>query len=196
MKKLMMLAACMAVAAGCQTRVTATKFPETAHPLCTVVQIDGKGQVITNGYLITSGGWEATARSPLYADEVLKGLDLGVMTNGTVYFRLDTYHRDLSTNAVVMVKTIFDGSVNLVNAAAKAYAMIQTAGGTTAAEIVGKKIADYFKSKGGKEASSTVTVDDETKTLTVTDGNVCISCDASGNCTDCTDCVGGVCTDK
>lgn len=194
MKKLMMNVMLVALATGCQTALKAKKMPEVAHPIQAVVQIDGKSRVITTGYMVTSGGWEGSARSPLFAKESLKGWQIGVATNGFVSMSLGEYKRDLSTNAVVMVKTIFDGSVNLVNAAAKAYAMIQTAGGATAAEIVGKKIADYFKSKGGKEASSTVTVDDDTKTLTVTDGNVCISCDASGNCTDCTDCVGSSCT--
>lgn len=186
MKKLMILAALAAIAAGCQTRITAEKNPEVAHPIQAKVTVNGEDQIITTGYMVTSGGWYATARSPLYAKEELKGLRIGVATNGTVTLALAEYDRDLSTNAIVMVKTIFDGSVNLVNAAAKAYATVQSAGAATAAEAVGRKIAEYFKSKGGDPAKSTVIADETAKTVTVTDGSTCISCDAAGNCTDCT----------
>lgn len=191
MKKLMIIAAfaaAMTATTGCQTVVKAEKNPEVAHPIQAVVQVDGKSQIITTGYMVTSGGWSAKARSPLYAKESLKGLQIGVSTNGFVSLSLGEYDRDLSTNAIVMVKTIFDGSVNLVNAAAKAYATIQSAGGTVAAESVGKKIADYFAKRGGVAAKSTVTADKAKGTVTVTDGTTCIVCDKDGNCTDsCTD---------
>ena len=188
MKKMILIAAMAAIATGCQTRITAEKYAEVAHPIQAKVTVNGEDQVINVGYMVTSGGWYATARSPLYAQEELKGLQIGVGTNGFVSLALGEYQRDLSTNAIVMVKTIFDGSVNLVNAAAKAYATIQSAGGTVAAESVGKKIADYFKSKGGDAAKSTVTANSANKTVTVTDGTTCITCDELGNCTDaCTD---------
>ena len=180
-----LLGGCLLVIAGCQTRITAEKFPEVAHPIQSVVTTNGVDAVITVGYMVTSGGWYATARSPLYAKEELRGLNIGVSTNGMVTLGLDSYDRDLSTNAIVMVKTIFDGSANLVDAAAKAYATIQTAGGTTAAGVVGKKIADYFISKGGNVSKSTVTADQSTGTVTVTDGTTCISCDTDGNCSNC-----------
>lgn len=171
------------VFAGCQTRITAEKFPEAAHPIQAKITTNGVDAVITTGYMVTSGGWYATARSPLWADEVMKGLDLGVMTNGTVYLRLDDYHRDLSTNAVVMTKTIFDGASNLAAAVAKAYATIQTAGGSEVASSVASKVVSYFKSKGGDPSKSTVTSDGTT--IKVTDGTTCISCDAAGNCAEC-----------
>ena len=170
---------------GCQTRITAEKFPEIAHPIQEKITTNGVEAVITTGYMVTSGGWYATARSPLWADEVMKGLDLGVMTNGTVYLRLDDYHRDLSTNAVVMTKTIFDGSANLAAAVAKAYATIQTAGGSEVASSVVSKVVSYFKSKGGDASKSTVTSDGNT--IKVTDGTTCIQCDAAGNCSTCSE---------
>lgn len=182
---LAVIGGCVFVLAGCQTCITAEKFPEVAHPIQQVVSTNGVETIITVGYMVTSGGWYATARSPLYADEIMKGLDLGVMTNGTVYLRLDSYHRDLSTNSVVMVKTIFDGSANLALAVAKAYAALQTGGGSEAASSIASKVVKYFKSKGGDESKSTVTADSSTGTLTVTDGTTCISCDTSGNCSDC-----------
>ena len=193
MKKLIMLAAVAAIAAGCQTRITAEKNPEVAHPIQAKVTVNGDDRIINTGYMVTSGGWYATARSPLYAKESLQGLTIGVSTNGTVHLGLDAYDRDLSTNAIMMVKTIFDGSVNLVNACAKAYATIQTAGATTAAGAVAEKIAAYFKSKGGDPAKSTVIADETAKTVTVTDGSTAIQCDALGNCSDC---VAGACTDR
>lgn len=170
--------------AGCQTRITAEKFAEVAHPIQAVVQTNGVDVVITTGYMVTSGGWYATARSPLYAKEELRGLNIGVSTNGTVSLALDSYERDLSTNAVVMVKTIFDGSANLALAVAKAYAAIQTAGATEASSALVTKVVNYFKSKGGDASKSTVTAEGDK--ITVTDGSTCIQCDAQGNCADCT----------
>ena len=178
-----LLGVSVVMCAGCQTRITAEKFAEVAHPIQAVVQTNGVDVVITTGYMITSGGWYATARSPLYADEVMKGLDLGVMTNGTVYLRLDSYHRDLSTNAVVMTKTIFDGSANLALAVAKAYATISTGGATDASSALVSKVVSYFKSKGGDASKSTVTAEGDK--ITVTDGTTCVQCDAAGNCSEC-----------
>lgn len=195
MKKIMIIAAIAATFAGCQTRITAEKNPEVAHPIQEKITINGEDKIINTGYMVTSGGWYATARSPLFAKEELRGLDIGVSTNGTVHLSLDSYDRDLSTNAIVMVKTIFDGSVDLVNACAKAYATIQTAGASEAAGSVAEKIVKYFKSKGGNPAKSTVTADSVAKTVTVTDGATSICCDAAGNCSDCVDsaCSTGLC---
>ena len=175
---------CVFALAGCQTRITAEKYAEVAHPIYATVTTNGVDAVIPIGYMVTSGGWYATARSPLYAREELRGLNIGVSTNGMVTLALDSYDRDLSTNAVVMVKKIFDGSANLALAVAKAYATIASGGSSEAASSVASKVVSYFKSKGGDESKSTVTA--EGGTLTVTDGTTCISCDADGNCTDCT----------
>lgn len=186
-KRLIKLAALAGVAvsmcAGCQTRITAEKFAENAHPIQAVVTTNGVDVVITTGYMVTSGGWYATARSPLYAKEELRGLNIGVSTNGMVTLALDSYDRDLSTNAVVMVKTIFDGSANLALAVAKAYATISTGGTSEAASSIASKVANYFKSKGGDERKSTVTAEGDK--LTVTDGTTCVQCDAAGNCSEC-----------
>lgn len=178
-----LLGGCLLVIAGCQTRITAEKFPEVAHPIQSVVTTNGVDAVITVGYMVTSGGWYATARSPLYAKEELRGLNIGVSTNGMVTLGLDSYDRDLSTNAVVMVKTIFDGSANLALAVAKAYATIQTAGASDASGAIVSKVVSFFKSKGGDASKSTVTSDGTT--IKVTDGSTCISCDAEGNCSPC-----------
>jgi len=186
-KRLIKLAALAGVAvsmcAGCQTRITAEKFAENAHPIQAVVTTNGVDVVITTGYMVTSGGWYATARSPLYAKEELRGLNIGVSTNGMVTLALDSYDRDLSTNAVVMVKTIFDGSSNLALAVAKAYATIQGGAAADAASGLVSKAVAYFKGKGGDESKSTVTAEGDK--ITISDGTTCVQCDAAGNCTDC-----------
>lgn len=179
------LSGCIAIVSGCQTRVTCERYPDIYLPIEGVVEVNGVQRVMTIGWQIACGGWCATARSPLYAKEQFKDFGASVASNGVFSVSMGMYERDLSTNAIVMVKTIFDGSANLVDAAAKAYATIQTAGGTTAAGAVGKKIADYFISKGGNVSKSTVTADQSTGTVTVTDGTTCISCDTEGNCSNC-----------
>ena len=169
--------------AGCQTRFTAEKYAEQVVPLQEVVTVNGVDQVITKSCITASGGWCWTARSPLWATEAVKGLDIGCKGQ-SVWLRTDTYKRDLSENAVAMTKTIFDGSTNLVAAIGKAYAMIASGGSADAVSAVSQKVYSYFKEKGGDETKSTVTC--ENGKCTVTDGSVCIECDADGNCTDCT----------
>ena len=76
------IAATVAIA-GCQTRITAEKYAEVVTPIQKVVKVNGEDVVITANALVSSGGWYATARSPLWATEALSGLSLGVATNGT-----------------------------------------------------------------------------------------------------------------
>ena len=169
---------------GCHARVTWTKHPETAMPIQDVRTVNGVDQVITTGYQMAGGGFEVTARSPLFAKEHLNGFKAETYTNGTFSASFGAYERDLSTNAIVMVRTVFDGSANLASAVAKAYATIATGGSADAAGAIVSKVVNYFKGKGGDASKSTVTAEGDK--LTVTDGTTCISCDASGNCTDCT----------
>ena len=174
-----------AMMTGCQTRITATKNAEVAHPIQEVVKVNGEDQVITRGYQVTSGGWEATARSPLWASETLKGLEIGVQTNGAVTMSIDKYGRDLSTNAVTMTKEMFSGGAQLATAIGDAY--VKIAGGGAQADTalsVTKKIISYFTSKGGDAAKATVTTEDGK--VKVTDGTTCVECDKDGNCAECT----------
>lgn len=180
---------------GCQTRITWEKYPETALPIQEKVMVEGKETLVTTSYQMAGGGWYVTARSPLWAKEQFNGFRLDIGTNGVVSVSLDSYDRDLSTNAVVMTKTIFDGSVNLVAAVAKAYATISTGGATDAGSAVVQKAVAFFKAKGGDAAKSTVISDSASKLLKITDGSTCVSCDALGNCTACSDCAGGACHD-
>lgn len=168
---------------GCQTRVTWEKNPETALPIQQVVEVNGVQQLATTGYQMAGGGWLVTARSPLWAKEQFSGFSVSVGTNGAFNVSLNSYDRDLSTNAVVLTKTIFDGSANLALAVAKAYATIQTGGSSDAAGAIVSKVVSYFKGKGGDASKSTVTSDGQK--ITVTDGTTCIQCDPDGNCSDC-----------
>ena len=185
---LLLLAICGCVAfvfVGCQTRVTWEKNPETALPIQSVVTVNGVEQLATTGYQVTGGGWLVTARSPLWAKEQFSGFSVSVGTNGAFNVALNSYDRDLSTNAVVLTKTIFDGSANLALAVAKAYATISTGGGVDATSAIVSKVVAYFKSKGGDASKSTVTSDGQK--ITVTDGSTSIQCDAEGNCSYCAD---------
>ena len=188
-----------ALITGCQTRITATKNAEVAHPIQEVVKVNGEDQVINKSYQVTSGGWEATARSPLWAAETLKGLSICVETNGTVRMNLDTYGRDLSTNAVTMTREMFSGGAQLAIAIGDAYCKI--AGGGAQADTVTKVVAkayNLFKGAGGDETKATVTTDPATGTLKISDGTTCVTCDKSGNCTAGTcstgDCPSGNCS--
>jgi len=189
MKKIMILAAIAAatVLTGCQTRITAEKYAEQVLPIQQVVTVNGQEQLVTTHYQIASGGWYATARSPLYAAEALEGLAIGVETNGTVRLELGKYSRDVSTNAVVMVDRMFSGGAQLVVAIGDAYVKI-AGGGAQASTVtsVATKVYSYFTEKGGDVSKATVTTDEANSTVTVTDGSTCVTCDKDGNCTDCT----------
>ena len=190
MKKMMFVAAiaaicggCVFVFAGCQTAMEWDKRPETAVPIQKVVEVNGVQQLATVDYLVLGGGFVVSVRSPLWAREQLSGFLAEAFTNGAFRVSLSAYDRDLSTNAVVLTKTIFDGSANLALAVAKAYATIATGGATDAPGAIVNKVVAFFKSKGGDPAKSTVTSDGST--IRVTDGTTCISCDAGGNCSEC-----------
>ena len=169
MKKILLVVFCGVLAAvcGCQTRITATKNPETAVPIYAAAK-DGIPYI--RGYQVLSGGWEATARSPLWADEAIKGLSIGVATNGTVTLSIDDYERDLSTNAVTMAHNLVSDFALLAEKAAAAYA---TAGASVAAAGVKRAIAAYIL-KGGSAANAKVTC--ENGACTFSDGLVTETC--------------------
>ena len=187
MKKIMFAALVGCVAfAGCQTRITAEKFPEQVLPIQKVVKVNGEDQVITENYQIASGGWYATAREPLYSDRALEGLEIGVSTNGMVFMKLGNYRSNLSTNAVAMVDGMFRNGANLALAIGDAYCKI-AGGGAQAATVmdVAAKCINFFADKGGDVSKAKVTVDEAAKKLTVSDGTTCVECNEAGVCTDC-----------
>lgn len=179
MKKLIeitTLAALCAIAAGCQTRITAEKHPEQMLPVYAAAPT---GSVLyVSGYQPASGGWYATARSPLWATEALSGLSLGVATNGTVYLNLDAYNRDLSTNAVVMVNTLSELAADIAGKVTAAICAYYGGGAVSATSKLGemtiKDITGKVQAKLAKKG--------------ITDAN-CKDCDpaaiASEVCEDC-----------
>lgn len=191
MHKLITITAIISLASGitgCQTSILAEKHAEQVLPIEQVVKINGQDQVITTDYLIASGGWHATARSPLYATEALNGLEIGVHTNGSVTLALAKYSRDLSTNSVAMTREMFAGGANLVTAIGDAY--VKIAGGGAQADAVietAKRAYNLFSSSGGDPAKAVVTT--SSSGLQVSDGSVCVTCDPAGNCSTCTDCI-------
>ena len=189
MKKLIeitTLAALCAIAAGCQTRITAEKFPEQMLPVYAAAPT---GSVLyVSGYIPASGGWYATARSPLWATEALSGLSLGVATNGTVYLNLDEYNRDLSTNAVAMVSTLSELAADIAGKVTAAICAYYGGGAVSATSKLGemtiKDITGKVQAKLAKKG--------------ITDAN-CKDCDpaaiAKEVCEDCVyDCTDGSCT--
>lgn len=167
---------------GCQTRITAEKNAEQVFLIQEKVTINGIEQIITKDVKTASGGWYATARSPLWATEGLEGLQIGVHTNGSVTLSLGKYNRDLSTNSVVMVEKMFSGGAQLAIAIGDAYVKI-TGGGAqadTVTEVV-KKVYGAFTSGGGDPSKATVATEGDK--LTISDGSVCTTCTPDGNCT-------------
>ena len=195
MKKLIFAALVAALGlTGCQTRITAEKNPEQVFLIQEKVTVNGTEQIITKDVKTASGGWYATARSPLWANEALEGLEIGVHTNGSVTMSLGKYHRDLSTNSVVMVEKMFSGGAQLVIAIGDAYTKI--AGGGAQADTIANltaKAYNFFKSKGGNIDAAKVTVDEAGKTFKIDDGSTCVECSPDGTCTECSACTDESC---
>ena len=180
MKKMIVVAA-LAALAGCQTRITAEKNPEKIVPIQQVVTVNGQEQVITTDAIRASGGWYATARSPLWAAEAIRGLEIGVETNGAVRMAVADYSRDLSTNAVTMAHNLVEDFGILAEKAIAAYAscgvsILAAKGEASAAKTsaraaaeVKKAIASYIV-KGGSAQNATVTCKDGS--CMFTDGTV------------------------
>lgn len=102
-----------------------------------------------------------------------------------IAFALNGLNTKPSEELNKMVGTSLDGLTKLVVACADAYTKI--AGGGAQADTAlssAKKMLEYFTSKGGDVSKATVTTD--ANTVKVDDGTTCITCDAAGNCTDCT----------
>jgi hypothetical protein len=188
MKKLIAVtitAALAAILAGCQTRITAEKYAEVVTPIQKVVKVNGEDVVITANALVSSGGWYATARSPLWATEALSGLSLGVATNGTVYLNLDEYNRDLSTNAVVMVNTLSELAADIAGKVTAAICAYYGGGAVSATSKLGemtiKDITGRVQAKLAKKG--------------ITDAN-CKDCDSAAIASEvCEDCCADCCAD-
>ena len=179
-------AALAAILAGCQTRITAEKHAEVVTPIQKVVKVNGEDVVITANALVSSGGWYATARSPLWATEALSGLSLGVATNGTVYLKLDQYNRDLSTNAVLVVQSLSELAADVAGKVTAAICAYYGGGAVSATSKLGeltiKDITGRVQAKLAKKG--------------ITDAN-CADCDPAAIASEVAqECVGGACDPK
>lgn len=181
MNRLMMiaLAACAAVLTGCRAVTVENYGEEIARDADEkpVTLADGRIQTVKKGWKVHHNQHWMTTRADSIEAHV-KPEDIAFAMNG-----LNTQP---SEELNKLVGTSLDGLTKLVVACADAYSKI--AGGGAQADVAlatGKKVLEYFTSKGGDLSKATVTTDDAAKTLTVSDGTTCISCDANGNCTDC-----------
>ena len=169
---------------GCQTRIQIERDePTKILPKQEVREFNGTNILITTDYFVPPAHYCVTARSPLYAKESVAKFAAEVGENGTWSINADGYSRDLSTNAVTMVKEMFSGGAQLAIAIGEAYTKV--AGGGAQADTalsVAQKVVSYFSSKGGDAAKATVTTDSASNTLKVTDGTTTVTCDANGNC--------------
>lgn len=185
MKRIISAAFVVAIATilgtGCQTRFTVTKHAEAVLPIQEVVKVNGEDRVIVTRYERASGGWEATARSPLYAQEGIKGLDVSVGTNGTVALKAGEYARDLSPNAVELTREMFAGGAKLISEIGVAYAKITGGAQADTVLTVAQKIYQSFTDGGGDPAKAKLTTTGDG--LTLSDGTICTTCTPDGTCT-------------
>ena len=142
-----------------------------------VTLADGRIQTVKKGWRVHHNQhWMNTKADSIEAH--IKPEDISFAMNG-----LNTQP---SEELNKMVGTSLDGLTKLVVACADAYTKI--AGGGAQADTalnVGKKMLEYFSSKGGDLSKATVSADTASNTVTVTDGTTSIQCDAAGNYSDC-----------
>ncbi len=179
MKRALLLAAIAAFFAGCQTRIYAEKKAEVSRPIYSLAQIDGTNTLYISGYAVSSGGWEASARSPIWATEELRGLSIGVQTNGSVTLGLDAYNRDLSTNTISLAHTVITDMATLAEKAIAAYVSAGVSLATAEAKNAVQKAVASYVTKGGSTGKATVTYNNGV--LTITDGTTTEVC-ADGSC--------------
>lgn len=187
MKKLtmMMLAACaaamMTTATGCRAVTVENYGEEIARDADEkpVTLADGRIQTVKKGWRVHHNQhWMNTKADSIEAH--IKPEDISFAMNG-----LNTQP---SEELNKLVGTSLDGLTKLVVACADAYTKI--AGGGAQADVAltsAKKVLEYFSAKGGDVSKATVTTDTAAKLLKVSDGTTCVSCDAAGNCSTCSD---------
>lgn len=186
MKKVLMFAAIAAIFAGL-TGCKSIEVERNAASLATVQNADGTVSVVKDAQgnpVILDGGWSVD----YFQHWNWQRFDSLSAKAGTgVSLDINNYASGADSNLVSLVETSLAGATKLIATAAEAY--VKVAGGGAQADTalsVGQKIYEFFKSKGGDETKATVTADTADNTVKVTDGTTCVSCDANGNCSDCT----------
>ena len=181
MKKLMIVAACAAIVAGCKS----IEVERHAQTLATIQNADGTVSVVRdkdNNPVTLDGGWEVS----YFQHWNWQRFDnLNAMAGKDVSLQISGYEGGAdATNLTQLVHTSLDGLTKLIATAADAY--VKVAGGGAQADTaiaVGQKIASYFAGKGGDATKAAVTV--ENGKIKVSDGTTCVECDSEGNCEEC-----------
>ena len=187
MKKLMMvaLAACAAaMVTGCTSSTSIKWGGKTA-----VRQPDGTVLANDKGEPYFESERNEYEDSNWLTKREERDVKVKVNADGSYEAGIGSRVNDVSSNGVSMVTGGIDATTKLVSTCAAAYVTI--AGGGAQADTVTSvvtKMIGYFTSKGGDASKATVTTDDATKTIKVSDGTTCVSCDKDGNCSECTDC--------
>ena len=184
MKKLTMitLAAIAAAMTGCKS----IEVERNAQRVATYTDTNGAVKAVCDESgrpVILDGGWSVD----YFQHWNWQKFDELSATAGTgVSLTINRYESGADSNLVALVSASLDGLTKLAVAVGDAY--VKIAGGGAQADTALKstaKIINYFRGKGGDVEKATVTTDEAAKTLKVDDGTTCISCDADGNCTDC-----------
>lgn len=183
MKKMMMiaLAACAAAMTGC---TSATRI-EWGGKMA-VRDSDGTVLKMPDGTPCYESEKNVYEDSNWLTKREERDVKVDVQADGSYTASLGSRVNDVSTNGIAMVTGGINAMTKLVSTCAAAYVTIAGGGAqadTTTAIV--SKIVKCFTDKGGNVEKATVTTDEAAKTLKVDDGTTCISCDANGNCTDC-----------
>lgn len=186
MNKLMMIFA-VGAAILSMTGCKSIEVERHRQSLATVQNADGTVSVVrdaANNPVVLDGGWEVD----YFQHWNWQKFDsLSAKAGKDVSLDINNYASGADSNLVALVDTSITGATKLIATAAEAY--VKVAGGGAQADtalVVGEKIYNFFKSKGGDETKAKVTTDTAANTVKVDDGSTCITCDAQGNCTDCT----------
>ena len=186
MKKLMIIAAIAAVAAG-MTGCKSIEVERHGQSLATVKNADGTVSVVRdkdNNPVILDGGWSVD----YFQHWNWQRFDsLKAQAGSGVSLEINNYEGGAdATNLTALVTASFAGGANLATAIGEAYVKI-AGGGAQASTVLStaSNIYEYFTSKGGDPEKATVSADTAANTLKVSDGTTCVQCDAQGNCSDC-----------
>ena len=182
-RRILLVLGMMGVMAGCKS----IEVERHAQTLATVKNADGTVTVVRdaqNNPVTLDGGWEVD----YFQHWNWQRFDsLSAKAGAGVSLDINNYASGADSNLVALVETSFEGGVKLCNAIGEAYAKI--AGGKAQADTVltaAQKVYEYFTGKGGDATKASVSTNTASNTLRVTDGSVCVECDAAGNCQECT----------
>ena len=183
MKQIMILVALVAAFAGCKS----IEVERHAQQVATYTDTNGVVKAVCDDAgkpVILDGGWCVD----YFQHWNWQKFDELSATAGTgVSLTINKYESGADSNLVALVSTSLDGLTKLAVAVGEAY--VKIAGGGAQADTALKstaKIINYFRDKGGNVEKATVTTDEASGTLKISDGTVCTSCTADGTCSDCT----------